>query len=196
MFGARRRRRVPLVYESRDWQHGVFLGATLSSETTAAASGNVGVLRRDPMAMLAFCGYNIGDYLSHWLEVGRAVANPPRIFRVNWFRTDDNGKFLWPGFGENLRVIKWIFDRCDGAGKGTPTPIGIVPTIDAIDRTGIDVTDARMEALLKVDPADWAEAAADQGAFLDSVGPRLPHEMRDEQQRLARAVVDPSINIR
>jgi phosphoenolpyruvate carboxykinase (GTP) len=196
MFGARRRRRVPLVYESRDWQHGVFLGATLSSETTAAASGNVGVLRRDPMAMLAFCGYNIGDYFGHWLKVGSGVKNPPRIFRVNWFRTDDQGKFLWPGFGENLRVIKWIFDRCDGSGKGTLTPIGIVPTIDAIDRTGISVTDAAMEALLKVDPADWAEATVDQAAFLDSVGRRLPHEMREEQQRLAHAVVDPAINTR
>jgi phosphoenolpyruvate carboxykinase (GTP) len=196
MFGARRRRRVPLVYESRDWQHGVFLGATLSSETTAAASGNVGVLRRDPMAMLAFCGYNIGDYFAHWIKMGSSVARPPRIFRVNWFRTNDNGKFLWPGFGENLRVIKWIFDRCDGAGNGTATPIGIVPTLDAIDRNGIDVSDAAMEALLKVDPADWAEAAADQGAFLDSVGQRLPPEIREEQQRLARAVMDPSINIR
>jgi phosphoenolpyruvate carboxykinase (GTP) len=196
MFGARRRRRVPLVYESRDWQHGVFLGATLSSETTAAASGNVGVLRRDPMAMLAFCGYNIGDYFSHWLEVGRSLKNPPRIFRVNWFRTDDQGKFLWPGFGENLRVIKWIFDRCDGTGKGTATPIGIVPTVHAIDRTGINVPDNAMEALLKVDPADWAEAAVDQATFLDSVGPRLPHEMRDEQLRLAKAVVDPNIGNR
>ena len=196
MFGARRRRRVPLVYESRNWQHGVFLGATLSSETTAAASGNVGVLRRDPMAMLAFCGYNMGDYFRHWLEMGRSVTKPPRIFRVNWFRTDDNGKFLWPGFGENLRVVKWIFDRCDGGGKGAPTPIGIVPTLDGVDRSGINVSDAAMEILLKVDPADWAEAAADQETFLASLGPRLPGEMREEQQRLAVAVTDWSINTR
>jgi phosphoenolpyruvate carboxykinase (GTP) len=196
MFGARRRRRVPLVYESRDWQHGVFLGATLSSETTAAASGNVGVLRRDPMAMLAFCGYNIGDYFSHWLEMGRRVRKPPRIFRVNWFRTDEQGKFLWPGFGENLRVVKWIFDRCDGVGKGRATPIGIVPTLDGIDRNGLNLSDAAMDTLTKVDPADWAEAAADQEIFLNSIGPRLPHEIRDEQQRLAMAVVDPSINTR
>jgi phosphoenolpyruvate carboxykinase (GTP) len=196
MFGARRRRRVPLVYESRDWQHGVFLGATLSSETTAAASGNVGVLRRDPMAMLAFCGYNMADYFGHWLEMGRSVRRPPRIFRVNWFRTDDNGKYLWPGFGENLRVLKWIFDRCDGAGKGTATPIGIVPTLDGIDRNGLQVPDAAMETLTKVDPADWAEAAADQETFFVSLGARLPREMRDEQQRLAVAVVDPSIGCR
>jgi phosphoenolpyruvate carboxykinase (GTP) len=196
MFGARRRRRVPLVYESRDWQHGVFLGATLSSETTAAASGNVGVLRRDPMAMLAFCGYNMGDYFGHWLEMGRRVPRPPRIFRVNWFRTDDNGKFLWPGFGENLRVVKWIFDRCDGVGKGSLTPIGIVPTLDGIDRTGLNVSDGAMETLTKVDPADWAEAATDQETFFASLGARLPREMREEQRRLAMAVVDPTINIR
>src|SRR5438128_6945243 len=196
MFGARRRRRVPLVYESRNWQHGVFLGATLSSETTAAASGNVGVLRRDPMAMLAFCGYNMGDYFRHWLEMGRSVTKPPRIFRVNWFRTDENGKFLWPGFGENLRVVKWIFDRCDGGGKGAQTPIGIVPTLDGVDRSGINVSDAAMETLLKVDPADWAEAAADQETFLASLDPRLPGEMREEQQRLAVAVTDWSINTR
>jgi phosphoenolpyruvate carboxykinase (GTP) len=193
MFGARRRRRVPLVYESRDWQHGVFLGATLSSETTAAVAGNIGVLRRDPMAMLAFCGYNMGDYFRHWLEMGRSVTRPPTIFRVNWFRTDDQGKFLWPGFGENLRVVKWIFDRCDGKGEGQPTPIGIVPTLNGIDRNGLGVTNAAMETLLKVDPADWAEASADQDIFLTTLGARLPREMRDEQHRLALAVADPTI---
>jgi phosphoenolpyruvate carboxykinase (GTP) len=196
VFGARRRRRVPLVYESHHWQHGVFLGATLSSETTAAAAGKTGVLRRDPMAMLAFCGYNMGDYFSHWLDMGRRVKRPPRIFRVNWFRTDEQGKFLWPGFGENLRVIKWIFDRCDDVGKGLSTPIGIVPTLDAIDRTGIGVSDAAMETLLKVDPADWAEAAAAQATFLESLGARLPHEIKDEQHRLAWAVSDPTISMR
>jgi phosphoenolpyruvate carboxykinase (GTP) len=152
MFGARRRHRVPLVYESRDWQHGTFLGATLSSETTAAASGKTGVLRRDPMAMLAFCGYNMGDYFGHWLKMGRAVAHPPRIFRVNWFRVDDRGKFIWPGFGENLRVIKWILERCDGIGKGKETPIGIVPTADAIDRAGLKISDEAMQQLTTVEP--------------------------------------------
>ena len=112
----------------------------------------------------------MGDYFRHWLEMGRSVTKPPRIFRVNWFRTDDNGKFLWPGFGENLRVVKWIFDRCDGGGKGAQTPIGIVPTLDGVDRSGINVSDAAMEILLKVDPADWAEAAADQETFLASLG--------------------------
>ena len=188
MFGARRQQRVPLVYESRDWQHGTFLGATLSSETTAAASGKTGVLRRDPMAMLAFCGYNMGDYFHHWLRVGRAVANPPRVFRVNWFRVDEGGKFIWPGFSENLRVIKWIFERCDGTGKGKETPIGIVPTPDAIDRAGLKVSDEAMRQLTNVEPGDWAEASADQGTFFRSLGARVPREMFEEQKRLAHAL--------
>ncbi|MSO55816.1 MAG: phosphoenolpyruvate carboxykinase (GTP) [Acidobacteria bacterium] len=188
MFGARRRERTPLVYESRDWQHGVFLGATLASETTAAASGKVGVLRRDPMAMLAFCGYNMGDYFQHWLDIADAVKSPPRVFRVNWFRTDERGAFLWPGFSDNLRVIKWILARCDGTGKGKETPIGIVPTEDAIDRRGLDVSSDVLEALCRVEPGDWAEASADQRAFFTSLGPRVPKEMLDEQRRLAQAL--------
>jgi len=188
MFGARRQQRVPLVYESRDWQHGTFLGATLSSETTAAASGKTGVLRRDPMAMLAFCGYNMGDYFHHWLRVGRAVTKPPRVFRVNWFRVDERGKFIWPGFSENLRVIKWIFERCDGTGKGKETAIGIVPTPDAIDRAGLTVSDETMRQLTTVEPGDWAEASADQGTFFRSLGARVPREMFEEQKRLAHAL--------
>ena len=136
IFGARRQRRVPLVYEARNWQHGTFLGATLSSETTAAATGKVGVLRRDPMAMLPFCGYNMGDYFQHWLDVGASLAKPPRVFRVNWFRTGDDGKFLWPGFGDNMRVLQWVLERCDGSGAAIETPIGYLPTMDAIDKRG------------------------------------------------------------
>jgi phosphoenolpyruvate carboxykinase (GTP) len=188
MFGARRQQRIPLVYESRDWQHGVFLGATLASETTAAASGKTGVLRRDPMAMLAFCGYNIGDYFQHWLDMGRELKSPPRIFRVNWFRVDDGGKFLWPGFSENLRVVKWILERCDGAGKGKETPIGIVPTPDAIDRTGLKISDEALDTLCAVEPGDWVEASTDQATFFHSLGPRVPHEMIEEQKRLAAAL--------
>ena len=188
MFGARRQQRVPLVYESKNWQHGVFLGATLSSETTAAAAGKTGVLRRDPMAMLAFCGYNMGDYFQHWLDMGRDLPSPPRVFRVNWFRTDSRGKFLWPGFGENLRVVKWILERCDGVGKGRETPIGIVPTADAIDRTGLDISDEALQTLVAVEPGDWAEASADQATFFKSLGPRVPKEMFDEQKRLAEAL--------
>jgi phosphoenolpyruvate carboxykinase (GTP) len=187
IFGARRQRRVPLVFEARDWQHGTFLGATLSSETTAAATGKVGVLRRDPMAMWPFCGYNMGDYFRHWIDVGRAAARPPRVFRVNWFRTDANGKFMWPGFGENLRVLKWVLDRCEGHGKATETVIGAVPTPDAIDVDGL-VSPDRLQTLLQVDPAEWAEAVAAQEDFFATFGSHLPSEMRDEQQRLARAV--------
>ncbi|HKY23193.1 MAG TPA: phosphoenolpyruvate carboxykinase (GTP) [Vicinamibacterales bacterium] len=188
IFGARRRHRVPLVCESKGWQHGVFLGATLSSETTAAASGKTGVLRRDPMAMLAFCGYNMGDYFKHWLQMGRSVSSPPRIFRVNWFRTDEHGRHIWPGFGENLRVVKWILERCDGVAKGRETPIGIVPTPDAIDRTGLTIADEALETLFRVEPGDWAEVSVDQAAYFQSLGPRVPKEMFEEQKRLADAL--------
>ena len=190
LFGARRQRRVPLVYQSRNWQHGTFLGATLSSETTAAATGKVGILRRDPMAMLPFCGYNMGDYFAHWLAVGKKLSNPPKIFRTNWFRTGDSGKFLWPGFGDNLRVLKWIIDRCEGRGEVVETPIGGVPGKNAIDRKGTDLTDEAMATLLKVDPAEWAEAVHGQEDFFNSFGAHLPKEMHDEHQDLARRVSD------
>lgn len=185
LFGARRQRRVPLVFQSWNWQHGTFLGATLSSETTAAATGKVGVLRRDPMAMLPFTGFNMGDYWQNWLKVGARLSNPPKIFRVNWFRTSDDGKFLWPGFGDNLRVLKWIIERCEGRGVAIETPIGQVPTLGAIDRGGLDVTDAAMEKLLKVDMAEWVEAVSSQDAFLESFGDRLPAGIRAEHEGLA-----------
>jgi phosphoenolpyruvate carboxykinase (GTP) len=191
LFGARRQRRVPLVYGSQNWQHGTFLGATLSSETTAAATGKVGVLRRDPMAMLPFCGYNMGDYFGHWLEVGAALASPPKVFRVNWFRTNNKGRYLWPGFGEDLRVLKWIVERCEGGGKAKWTPIGPMPTLHAIDRTGLDLSDETMAALLSVDPAEWVEAVAGQEAFLESFGDHLPEGIRDEHAALARRIQDP-----
>ena len=190
LFGARRQRRVPLVYQSRNWQHGTFLGATLSSETTAAATGKVGILRRDPMAMLPFCGYNMGDYFAHWIKVGKSLAHPPKIFRTNWFRTGDSGKFLWPGFGDNLRVLKWILERCEGRGEVLETPIGCVPGKNGIDRKGTDLTDEAMATLLKVDPAEWAEAVHGQEDFLNSFGSHLSQEMRDEHADLARRVSD------
>ena len=190
LFGARRQRRVPLVYQARDWKHGVFLGATLSSETTAAATGKVGVLRRDPMAMLPFCGYNMGDYFGNWIAVGSKLAKPPKIFRVNWFRTGDNGKFLWPGFGDNLRVLKWVLERCDGKGEGKDTPIGVVPTIDALDRSGTDLSKEAIARLLEVDPAEWIDAVAGQDEFLSSFGSHLPKELRDEHTLLARRIQD------
>jgi phosphoenolpyruvate carboxykinase (GTP) len=188
LFGARRQRRVPLVYEARSWTHGTFLGATLSSETTAAATGKVGVLRRDPMAMWPFCGYNMGDYFQHWLDVGGALPHPPKIFRVNWFRTGEDGRFLWPGFGDNLRVLKWILDRCEGRGNSAETAIGAVPTPGAIDRTGLNLTDAQMAALLRVDPAEWVEAVAGQEDLIAMFGRHMPAALREEHDQLAHRI--------
>ena len=188
LFGARRQRRIPLVFEGRDWQHGTFLGATLSSETTAAATGKVGVLRRDPMAMWPFCGFNMGDYFRHWLDMGAKLTKPPRIFRVNWFRTNEAGRYLWPGFGDNLRVLKWILERCEGGGKAVDTVIGAVPTLDAIDRTGLNLSDADMAALLKVDPAEWVEAVAGQEELFQMFGERMPQELRAEHEQLANRI--------
>ena len=165
IFGGRRARVAPLVYESFDWQHGVFVGASMASETTTAATHAVGVVRRDPMAMLPFCGYNMGDYFAHWLEMGRRIPHPPKIFHVNWFRTNAAGEFIWPGYGENFRVIKWILDRCRGVGEATETPVGYVPTESAIDLTGLDVSAETMRALLAVEPEAWLEDIEDQRAF-------------------------------
>jgi phosphoenolpyruvate carboxykinase (GTP) len=190
LFGARRQRRVPLVYEARDWQHGTFLGATLSSETTAASTGKVGVLRRDPMAMLPFCGYNMADYFGHWLDVGRSLTQPPRVFRVNWFRTGPDGRFLWPGFGDNVRVLAWILERHEGRGKAAETPIGFVPTRDAIDRTGLDVSDQVMDMLLRVDPAEWVEAVAGQHDYLKTFGARVPAALQAEHEALAHRIFE------
>src|SRR5271157_5664798 len=155
IFGGRRARIAPLVYESFDWQHGVFVGATMASETTAAATGKIGVTRRDPMAMLPFCGYNMADYFRHWLEMGKRVPKPPKIFHVNWFRRDVNGKFLWPGFGENVRVLKWILERVEGSGQAQETPLGYVPVKGALTLNGLSIKPAAMKELLSVDPGDW-----------------------------------------
>jgi phosphoenolpyruvate carboxykinase (GTP) len=190
LFGARRQRLVPLVYEGFNWQHGTFLASTLSSETTAAATGKVGVLRRDPMAMLPFCGYNMADYFQHWLNVGKGLSRPPKIFRVNWFRTGENGKFLWPGFGDNLRVLEWVLERCAGRGEAVETPIGYLPTIDSINRKSLDVSDKVMASLLQVDSAEWMEAVAGQQDFLNSFGRRMPREMWEEHEKLADRIED------
>ena len=193
LFGARRQRRVPLVYEAFDWTHGTFLGATLSSETTAAAVGKIGVLRRDPMAMQPFCGYNFADYFAHWLEVGRGLTNPPKIFRVNWFRTSpETGKYLWPGFGENMRVLEWILARCDGAGAATETAIGRVPPAGALNTDGLGLTTQATERLLRVDPAEWHEALHLQRNYLEQYGDRMPPAMWQEHARLAGRVLGSS----
>jgi len=186
IFGGRRARLAPLVCQSFDWQHGVYIGATMASERTAAQYGKLGEVRRDPMAMLPFCGYNMADYFGHWLEMGRKIANPPKIFHVNWFRTDENGKFLWPGFGENLRVLDWILRRCEGEAEAKETPIGYIPTADALDMTGLDVPAGIMEELLSVRTDEWKEEVKGHKEFFAMFGDRLPKEMWEEYKALAR----------
>ena len=186
LFGGRRARLAPLVYEAMNWQHGVYVGATMASETTAATTGAVGVTRRDPMAMLPFCGYNMADYFRHWLEMGKRIAHPPKIFHVNWFRKGADGKFLWPGYGENVRVLKWIIERIEGKAAATETPIGFVPTSNALTLDGLDVSRATMDDLLRVDSADWTKEHADTENFFQKFGSRLPDEIRDEHNRLGQ----------
>jgi phosphoenolpyruvate carboxykinase (GTP) len=185
LFGGRRARTVPLVYRAFDWQHGVFLGATMASETTAAATGAVGVVRRDPMAMLPFCGYNMADYWGHWLEMGRRASNPPAVFQVNWFRTDDQGRYVWPGFGENLRVLRWVRDQVrNGSSSARETPVGLVPTPEAIGMSelGLSANDARL--LFDVDRDDWLREVEDQDAFLQKFGKHLPPTIRQQHEAL------------
>jgi len=179
LFGGRRRTTVPLVTESLDWQHGVFLGSIMASETTAAAGGDVGKLRFDPMAMLPFCGYNMGDYFRHWLKLGKQAdaAKLPKIFFVNWFRRDDGGKYLWPGFGENSRVLKWVFERIDGRSSANRTPVGLVPTADAIDTTALDVPKADLEEVLRFDAVGWSAAVPQIKEHYAKFGAHLPSEL-------------------
>jgi phosphoenolpyruvate carboxykinase (GTP) len=178
LFGGRRKTTIPLVTEARDWTHGVYMGATLSSETTAAAVGQVGVVRRDPMAMLPFIGYHGGDYFAHWIEMGKGLdgdaSKLPRIFYVNWFRRDDEGRFLWPGFGENSRVLKWITERIEGGGGAVDTPIGYVPTPDALDVSGLDITTDELEQLLHVDQAEWKAEIPQVTEWFQKFGDKLP----------------------
>ncbi len=186
LFGSRRASVVPLVYQSFDWRHGTFLGATLSSETTAAATGQVGVVRRDPFAMLPFCGYNMADYFGHWLEIGGRLTDPPKIFRVNWFRRGGDGRFLWPGFGENLRVLQWILDRAEGRGEARETPIGWLPQASGLDLDGLPLSERDTQELLAVDPAHWRGALESQQQFLEKFGPRMPPALWEEHHALAR----------
>jgi len=186
IFGGRRARLAPLVYESFDWQHGTFVGATMASETTAAATGEVGITRRDPMAMLPFCGYNMADYFGHWLEMGKKITHPPKIFHVNWFRRGADGKFLWPGYGENVRVLKWILERVESRGSAQETPIGYVPGPGGLTLDGLKISPAAIEELLRVNPDDWQAELDDTRQFFDKFGARLPREMREEHERLGR----------
>jgi phosphoenolpyruvate carboxykinase (GTP) len=186
LFGGRRRDTVPLVTEARDWQHGVFLGATLSSETTAAATGTVGVVRRDPMAMLPFIGYNAGDYFAHWIETGKAADADklPKIYYVNWFRRGDDGQFLWPGFGENIRVLKWIVQRIEGEAVAVDTPVGRVPDPGALDVTGLNLSSADVVAALSVDEAQWRRELRGIDEWLDKIGGTVPTALHDELESL------------
>ena len=187
VFGGRRAKTAPLVYQSRDWQHGTFVGSIMASETTAAATGAVGVVRRDPMAMRPFCGYNMGDYFAHWLEMGKKIPNAPKIFHVNWFRTDDEGNFIWPGFGDNLRVLDWILKRCEGTVDANETAIGYVPKADDINIEGLDIDKATIEELLRVDNASWLEDVDNIKEFyatIDSIGGRMPKELYEELDKL------------
>jgi phosphoenolpyruvate carboxykinase (GTP) len=185
LFGGRRASVVPLVHEAFDWEHGVFLGATMSSEKTAAAAGNVGELRFDPMAMLPFCGYNMADYFAHWVRTGQHEgAQLPRVFYVNWFRKDADGKFLWPGFGENSRVLEWVFRRCEGSAGAVETAIGLLPEEGAINTEGLNISEEAMRELLSVDEAQVREQLPQVKAHLENFGEKLPQELRDQLQAL------------
>ena len=190
LFGGRRRSTVPLVTEAFDWEHGVFLGAIMASETTAAQQGAVGKLRFDPMAMLPFCGYNYGDYFAHWLSIGAKAdpSNLPKIFFVNWFRRDEDGRFLWPGFGENSRVLKWVFDRVDGKSEAVETPIGLLPAEGALDTNGLEIDDADLEAILSVDVDGWKSAIPEIREHLSRFEPRIPSALPAAVDRLESAL--------
>jgi phosphoenolpyruvate carboxykinase (GTP) len=164
----------------------VFVGATMASETTAAITGDVGVTRRDPMAMLPFCGYNMGDYFQHWLDMGKRIPHPPKIFHVNWFRKGADGKYLWPGFGENVRVLKWILERIEGRGEAEETPIGYVPTRSALTLDGLKISPESLRELFRVEPDNWEIDLADTRHFFAKFGSRLPSALSDEYQRLVR----------
>jgi len=179
VFGGRRRELAPLVYQAKSWAHGVLVGASVASETTAAATGKVGVVRRDPMAMKPFCGYNFGDYWAHWLSFGKRGLKLPQVFHVNWFRRDADGRFLWPGFGENLRVLRWIIGRCKGTADAVETPIGYLPTPAEIDLRGLDVTPTTLNQLLAVDDTQWTEEMESINEYFDGFGDRVPKELQD-----------------
>jgi phosphoenolpyruvate carboxykinase (GTP) len=185
IFGGRRSDTLPLVFQARDWEHGTYVGATMGSETTAAAAGAVGQVRRDPMAMLPFCGYNMGDYFAHWLKVGATPgAKMPRIYFVNWFRKDDKGKFMWPGYGDNSRVLKWIFERCNGTANAVDTPIGRLPRPEDLDTHGLDIPAANLTKLLSVDMPGWLAEVPSINTFFEEFGARFPAALKEEVVRL------------
>lgn len=190
VFGGRRESLVPLVMEARDWRHGVLLGAAMASETTAAATGAVGVVRRDSMAMKPFCGYNFADYFTHWLSMPQRASKLPKIFHVNWFRKGADGRFMWPGFGDNMRVLEWIFGRCDGSAAAVETPVGLLPRRQDLNLAGLDLPAAQMDALLAVDVEGFHAEYEAIGGYLDEFGGRVPAELRAEHARVLGALAD------
>ncbi len=186
IFGGKRSLLAPLVYQSFDWNHGAYVGATMASEQTAAAEGKVGAVRRDPMAMLPFCGYNMAHYFGHWLNMGQKIKKPPMIFHINWFRKDAGGKFLWPGFGDNVRVLIWMAQRIKGKGKAVETPIGYVPTADGLMLDGLNISKENLDQLLAVNPDDWKAELQEHQAFLTTFGEDLPKGIWDQYQKLVK----------
>ena len=186
VFGGRRAKTAPLVYQSFNWRNGAFVGSIMASETTAAAAGAVGVVRRDPMAMRPFVGYNMGDYWAHWIEMGKKIPNAPKIFHINWFRTDDEGNFIWPGFGDNMRVLLWILDRCEGKVDAVETPIGYVPKVEDLQLEGLDIDEATIKELLRVEPDWWKEDIVNIKEFYELVGNHVPAEMYEELAALEK----------
>jgi phosphoenolpyruvate carboxykinase (GTP) len=188
IFGGRRRELAPLVYEAKSWRHGVLVGASVASETTAAATGAVGVTRRDPMAMKPFCGYNFGDYWQHWLSFGDRSKNLPKVFHVNWFRKGSNGEFLWPGFGDNLRVLRWIIDRCAGRAIARETPIGYLPRPEDLDLQGLEIAPAVIDSLLTVDKGSWRDEMTAIAGYFGELGSRVPAELLEEHKRVVKTL--------
>ncbi|MCX5712332.1 MAG: phosphoenolpyruvate carboxykinase (GTP), partial [Candidatus Omnitrophica bacterium] len=184
IFGGKRAHLAPLVYESFNWQHGVFVGSTMASELTAAQVGKLGQVRRDPMAMIPFCGYNMAAYFRHWLDMGKNMRKAPRIFHVNWFRTDDKGRFMWPGFGENLRVMEWVLQRCFGNIESIKTPIGYIPKPQDLDMTGLKLSTDAFESLFEIDKKAWLEEAKEIKRFFKKFNKNLPPELWQEYEEL------------
>jgi phosphoenolpyruvate carboxykinase (GTP) len=178
IFGGRRASTVPLIFQAYEWGHGVYVGATMASEMTAAAAGSLGQLRRDPMAMLPFCGYNMGDYFRHWLDMRRRIAHPPRVFHVNWFRKDAAGQFIWPGFGENMRILKWVVDRCHARAGGEESPIGWLPRVEDIVLDGLaDFGPERFEEAQRIDPEEWKQEVISQDELFVKLHATMPKEL-------------------
>ena len=189
VFGGRRAKAEPLVYQAKSWDHGVFIGSAMTSETTAAAKGQVGVVRHDPMAMIPFCGYNMGEYFQHWIDMGKKMSNPPKIFHVNWFRTDENDEFIWPGFGDNLRVLLWMIARADGKIDAVETPLGFEPRLEDLDTTDLDLDEEDLEKLLAIDKATWEDEIKGLEEFYAKFD-KLPKEIKDAFDDLKKGVAN------